>query len=383
MNKIPLVDLKAQYEAHRAEFDAALQGCLDATSFIGGPDHAAFGHAFAAYCGDGAVALCGNGTDALVLAIQECVGPGDGSREIIIPVNTFIATGEAVTLAGYRPRFVDIDPNTHLMDLVAVIGAMTENTAAVIPVHLYGQMVAMDELVAIAMRHGVKVIEDAAQAHGATWRGKGPGHWGDAATYSFYPGKNLGAWGDGGAVFSRDRDLIRRIEARANHGRQTKYLHEFEGSNSRLDGMQAAILRVKLRHLDGWTHARKNIARAYDAKLADAFDIVSLACSSEASHVYHLYVVEVPERDEVLTYLHENGIGASVHYPVPLHMQPAYGHLNLLPDTFPIAKEKAEQVLSLPIYPEMTDEQVDRVASTLRDAVDSRRGVTVMGQGAA
>ncbi len=261
------------------------------------------------------------------------------------------------------------------MDLVGVLGAINDLTRAVIPVHLYGQMVAMDELTAIAMRHGLKVIEDAAQAHGASWKGQGPGHWGDAATYSFYPGKNLGAWGDGGAVHARDEELIRRIVARANHGRQSKYLHEFEGTNSRLDGLQAAILRVKLRHLADWTRARQDIAAQYDALLFDVDEVTPVMRHGDAGHVYHLYVVEVAERDRVLDDLQANGIGAGVHYPVPLHMQPAYAHLNLAPDAFPVAQAKAGKILSLPVFPEMRAKQVVRVVDVLKDVV-CRTGIS-------
>jgi dTDP-4-amino-4,6-dideoxygalactose transaminase len=368
MKKIPLVDLRAQYLAHRAELDAAVAACLEATSFIGGGDHAAFATEFAAWCGGGHVTLCGNGTDALTLAIVELLGPGDGTREIVTVANTFIATAEAISNAGYRPVFVDVDPAIHTMDPAAAERALTPRSAALLPVHLYGQMAAMDRLMALAQARGLKVIEDAAQAHGARWQGRQPGHWGDAACFSFYPGKNLGAWGDGGAVLTRDPGLAARITMRANHGRTDKYRHDFVGTNSRLDGLQAAILRVKLRHLGAWTEARRRVARWYDERLAGLNSVVRPTVHADAAHVFHLYVVEVEERDRVLASLNAQGIGAGVHYPVPLHEQPAYAHLGYRPEDLPVSSRAARRVLSLPIYPEMTEAQVDRVAACLAAA---------------
>jgi len=373
--KIPLVDLRAQYLAHKAEFDEAVNRCLAASSFIGGPDHEAFAEEFADFCGGGHVALCGNGTDALYLALVEILGQGDGIGEVITVSHTFIATAEAITLAGYRPVFVDIDPDTCLMDVSEVEKAITARTRALIPVHLYGQMVPMDQLMTIAQRHGLPVIEDAAQAHGATWQGKGPGQWGDAACFSFYPGKNLGAWGDGGAVFTRDRDLAVRIRMRANHGRTAKYEHAFQGINSRLDGLQAAILRVKLRHLRDWNEVRRRIAGWYDELLEGACHIQRPVTRPEAEHVFHLYVVQVNDRDEVLRRLRERGIGAGVHYPIPLHEQPAYRYLRMAPESLPRTHEAAQRVLSLPIFPEMTHEQVCEVVEAVLEITnESRRG---------
>ncbi|MHA1537505.1 MAG: DegT/DnrJ/EryC1/StrS family aminotransferase [Alphaproteobacteria bacterium] len=367
--KIPLVDLQAQYQAHKGELDAALAGCLGATSFIGGPDHSAFAREFADWCGGGHVALVGNGTDALVLALVELLGQGDGTGEVVTASHTFIATGEAITQAGYKPVFADIDPATYLMDLGAAEAAITPATRAILPVHIYGQMLAMDALMALAQRHGLKVIEDAAQAHGAGWQDARPGALSDAACFSFYPGKNLGAWGDAGAVFTRSADLAGRIAMRANHGRKDKYLHEFEGVSSRLDGLQAAILRVKLRHLDDWTKARRQVAGWYDELLADTPAIARPVVADDARHVYHLYVVQVEARDAVLKGLHDRGIGAGVHYPVPLHEQPAYAHLGLAPGDLPETARAARRILSLPIYPELSRAQAERVASALIEAV--------------
>ncbi len=366
---IPLVDLAIQYHRYKPEFDKAMAACLETTSFVGGPDHAAFAREFAAFSGGGHVSLCGNGTDALYLAIAELVGEGDGEGEIITVANTFIATTEAITRAGYRSVFVDIDPETFLMDVDAVERAITPHTRAIMPVHLFGQMVPMDRLIALADAHGLPVIEDAAQAHGARWQGRGPGQWGEAACFSFYPGKNLGAWGDGGAVLTYDSDHCKRIDMRANHGRLSKYEHEFEGINSRLDGLQAAILRVKLRHLEDWTAQRRRIAGWYDQWLAGVDGIRTPTVREEAYHVYHLYVVRIEERDGVLARLHQAGIGAGIHYPVPLHMQPAYRHLGLKPEDLPVTQEASRQILSLPIYPELRRDQAEYVAEQLIGAV--------------
>jgi dTDP-4-amino-4,6-dideoxygalactose transaminase len=369
LGKIPLVDLGAQYRAHKDEFDAAIADCLSRTSFVGGPDHKALAEEFASWCGGGAVALVGNGTDALELALVEVLGEGDGTGEVITPSHTFIATAEAILNAGYRPVFVDIDPDTFLMDLDAVEAAIGPETKAIMPVHIYGQMVAMDRLAEIARACGVKLIEDAAQAHGARWKGDLPGTHSDAVCFSFYPGKNLGAWGDGGAVFSRDTELVDRITMRANHGRTDKYLHEFIGRNSRLDGVQAAVLRVKLRHIDAWNAARRSVARRYTERLAGRNGIKCPTVAGDAEHVFHLYVVEVEDRDRVRAALNEAGIGAGVHYPVPLHEQPALKNLGYAPSALPITQRAGRRILSLPIFPEMTEDQIDRVSEVLIETV--------------
>ena len=368
-SKIPLVDLGAQYRAYKDEFDAAVAACVSATSFIGGPDLKAFEDEFAAFCGGGTVVGCGNGTDALEIALREALGPGDGGGDVITVANTFIATGEAITNAGYRPVFVDVQEASYCMDPDALAKAITPQTRAIIPVHLYGQMAPMDEIIAIAKRHGLKVIEDAAQAHGAKWKGKGPGQWGDAATFSFYPGKNLGAWGDGGAVFMRDAAFGKRARMRANHGRTDKYLHEFEGRNSRLDGLQAAILRVKLRHLADWNDARRRVAGWYDVMLEGNNRVRRPAVHPDGQHVFHLYVIEVDDRDRVLSDLQARGIGAGVHYPVPLHEQPAYSDRHIDGNALPVTTKSARRILSLPIYPEMERAQAERVVKTLNELV--------------
>lgn len=366
---IPLIDLQAQYRAHEQELNDALMSVVKGAQFINGPECKLFENEFAAYCGGGNVVSCGNGTDALFLALREVLGQGDGTGEVITVPNTFIATVEAITAAGYRPRFVDINPDTYLMDPDLLEPVITDKTRAILPVHLYGQMVPMDRIVDIAQRHQLRVIEDAAQAHGASWKGKGPGIWGgDAACFSFYPGKNLGAWGDGGAVFTRNADCAKRIRMRANHGREEKYLHAFEGMNSRLDEMQAAILRVKLRYLESWNDARRKAAEIYTRLLTD-LDVKIPCIHPDASHVFYVFVIEVPRRDWVLAYMKKEGIDAGVHYPVPLHRQPALRHLAIPSDNFPHTNAAAEHVMSLPLFPEIMEEQIHKVISVLERAI--------------
>jgi dTDP-4-amino-4,6-dideoxygalactose transaminase len=366
---IPLVDLRASYERHRAELDDAVRWVLADSSFIGGAEHEKFAEEFAAWCGGGHVALVGNGTDALTFAILETLGPGDGRSEIITTSHTFIATAEAIANAGYRPVFAEIDAATCLLSPEAVERAITPRSRAVIPVHLYGQMIDVARFHAITERHGLKLIEDAAQAHGARFGGMRPGEQSAAACFSFYPGKNLGAWGDGGAVFTKDADLAARIARRANHGRRDKYVHETVGSNSRLDTLQAAILRVKLRHLDAWNAARRDVASLYDGLLKGQEGIRKVTSAAGAHHVYHLYVVQVEDRDRVRSALAAAGIGAGVHYPLPLHEQPAFAYLGYAADALPATSRAAKRVLSLPIYPEITPAQIERVASALVAAV--------------
>ncbi len=368
---IPLVDLRAQYLAHGEELDAAVAECVENARFIGGPDHEAFAGEFADWCGGGHVALVGNGTQALEFALRELLGPGDGLGEVITVSHTFIATGEAIVNAGYRPVFVDVDSRTGLMDVATLEAAIRPDARAIVPVHLYGQMVEMDKVMSVARHHGLKVIEDAAQAHGAGWQGKRPGEWGDAACFSFYPGKNLGAWGDGGAVFTRDADLARHITRYADHGREDKYLHDTGGTNSRLDGIQAAVLRVKLRHLEDWNQARRNAASWYDDLLDGDEAVERVETREGAVHARHLYVVQIDDRDRVLAALKENGIHAGVHYPVPLHEQPAFSRLGYAPEDLPMTSQAVRRVLSLPLYPELTRADAERVVATLKEALSS------------
>jgi len=360
---IPLVDLHAQYLTIKPEIDAAMQGVIARSAFIGGDEVRQFETEFAAYCEAKACVGVGNGTDALYLTLRALgIGPGD---EVITVSHTFIATAEAISLTGARPVFVDVREDTMLMDPEAVEAAITPRTRALLPVHLYGQPCEMDRLLDLARLHGLKVVEDAAQAHGARWQGRRVGSLGDVACFSFYPGKNLGAYGDGGAVVSQDEDLIRRVRMLANHGRLEKYTHEIEGVNSRLDGLQAAILRVKLRHLDEWNAARRRHAAHYLEALRDS-GVGLPVVHPDAEPVWHLFVVRVRERDRLQARLKEQGIATGVHYPLPLHQQPAYAYLGYPQGSFPVTEGLASAILSLPMFAELTEEGVERVVEELR-----------------
>jgi dTDP-4-amino-4,6-dideoxygalactose transaminase len=365
--QIPLVDLHAQYLTIKDEIDDAIARVISRSAFIGGEELRQFEKEFAKYCEAKACVGVGNGTDALYLALRALgIGPGD---EVITVAHTFIATAETISLAGAQPVFVDVKADSMLMDPDLLEAAITSRTRAIIPVHLYGQPCEMDRIMAIARRHGLKVIEDAAQAHGARWQGKRAGSMGDAACFSFFPGKNLGAFGDGGAVVSQDENLIERIRALANHGRVDKYIHENEGVNSRLDGMNAAILRVKLRNLDAWNASRRRHARQYVEVLRGSAAVLPVV-NPNAEAVWHLFVVKVPARDHVQARLNEQGIAAGVHYPVPLHWQPAYRHLKIAEDALPVTERVAASIISLPMYPELSQDQITTVTRTLIDAID-------------
>jgi dTDP-4-amino-4,6-dideoxygalactose transaminase len=359
---VPFVDLHAQYLTIKEDIDAAIARTIARSAFIGGDELQSFEVEFARYCDVAACVGVGNGTDALYLTLRALgIGPGD---EVITVSHTFIATAEAVSMTGAQPVFVDIDDDTMLMDPDALEAAVTARTRAVIPVHLYGQACDMDRIIAVAKRHQLKVIEDAAQAHGARWRGQRVGSIADAGCFSFFPGKNLGAYGDAGGVVSNDEDLIRRIRMLANHGRAEKYVHERLGVNSRLDGLQAAILRVKLRHLDAWNDERRRVARQYGEPLRDS-DVRLPVVNPEAEPVWHLFVVRTGDRDQLLAKLKAQGIAGGVHYPVPLHLQPAYQHLQIPAGALPITERAAATVVSLPMYPEMMQEQVEVVSQAV------------------
>lgn len=366
VEKIPLVDLQAQYRSIKADIDAAVERVISKTAFIGGAEVKNFETAFAAWCGVKHCVGVGNGTDALYIAMRALgIGAGD---EVITVSHTFIATAESIGQTGARPVFVDVDDVALLVDPALVEKAVTPRTKAIVVVHLYGCPVDMEAIRAIARKHGLKVIEDAAQAHGAMRNGRRVGTLGDVATFSFYPGKNLGAYGDAGAVVSNDEALMTRIRMIANHGRLDKYLHEMEGVNSRLDGLQAAILGAKLPHLEGWSKARRAAAALYTSILKPkGVRIVEELPGSES--VYHLYVVRVPGRDRVMDALKAAGIDAGVHYPVPLHEQPAYRHLGMKPGDLPVTSQAAKEILSLPIYPEIGKARIERVCAELLKAL--------------
>jgi len=360
---IPLVDLKAQYQSIRDEIDGAMRRVVESTSFILGPEVRAFEQAFAAYCEVEHAVGVDSGTAALFLALLACgIGAGD---EVITTPFTFMATAEAISQTGARPVFVDIDPATYTLDPARIEVAITPRTRAILPVHLYGQPADMDAINAIARAHGLWVIEDAAQAHGARYRGRRVGGLGDIACFSFYPGKNLGAYGDAGAVVTNRPDLAARVRSLRDHGRSSKYLHDELGWGFRLDALQAAILGAKLPHLDAWNAARRAHARRYNELLADT-DLILPAAAAYAEHIYHCYVVRLARRDEVVAALQQRGIGVGIHYPVPLHLQPVYRDLGYAEGAFPVSEESAHTVMSLPMYPELTEEQQQEVAQAVR-----------------
>lgn len=361
---VPLVDLSAQYAAIGPEIDAAIRSVVERAAFIMGPDVQAFETEFAAFCATRHAVGVASGTAALELTLRACqIGAGD---EVITSAHTFIATAEAISATGARPVFADIDPVTYTLDPEAVAAAVTPATRAILPVHLYGQPAHMDRLLAIAARHHLVVVEDAAQAHGARWNGRPVGSLGHAACFSFYPGKNLGAYGDAGAVTTDDPQLAAQVALLRNHGRRSKYLHEIKGYGERLDTLQAAVLRAKLPHLPAWTAARQHLAARYSERLAPLAEFLTLpGVDPAAEAVWHLYVVRTQPRDALLDSLQQSGIGAGIHYPTPLHLQPAYADLGYRRGDLPVTERVAESCLSLPLYPEMTEAQQDAVVAAI------------------
>ncbi len=367
MTVIPLVDLHAQHGALAEELRATFERVIADGQFILGNDVREFEREWAVFTGGLHVIGTANGTAALHLALLACgVGAGD---EVITVSHTFIATTEAISYVGAKPVFVDVNPHTYVMEATQLARALTSRTKAILPVHLYGHPAPMEEILAFARAHGLAVIEDAAQAHGALYRGKHAGTLADVGTFSFFPAKNLGALGDAGAAVTGDAAKAERLRLLVNHGRAQKYEHEFEGYNYRLDTLHAALLLVKLRRLGEWVARRRAVARKYNELLAG----LPLTLPTEADgceHAYHLYVVRHPHRDELACVLKGQGIATGVHYPIPLHLQPAYKHLGHAAGSFPVTEQIARTVLSLPMYPELSDEQIERVASAVRGAVE-------------
>src|SRR5215212_3944830 len=359
---VPFVDLQAQYRSIKAEVDAAVQRVLDTSAFILGREVEAFERAFAEYVGARECVGVSNGTAAIQLALQACgVGPGD---EVVVPANTFFATAEAVSTAGATPVFADCDPVTYNIDAGRIEEVITERTRAVIPVHLYGQPADLDAVFEIAERHNLVVIEDAAQAHGARYKGKRVGPLGRAGCFSFYPGKNLGAYGEGGAVVTNDKEVARRVRLLRDHGSEQKYRHEVVGYNFRLEGIQGAVLGVKLKHLDRWNELRRQHAARYRKLLAPHAGAGLLTLQGEsrdAESVHHLFVIQADARDSLQRFLSAAGVQTGIHYPVPVHLQPAYASLGHKEGDFPVAERQAQRLLSLPMFAELTERQVGYV----------------------
>jgi dTDP-4-amino-4,6-dideoxygalactose transaminase len=367
--RVPFADLTAQYHAHKQEFDAALAAVIARNAFIGGEFVREFEKAYSDKYGVGHCISCANGTDAIYIVLRMLgIGVGD---EVITTAASWISTTETISQAGARPVFVDVDDH-FLLDVDRVERRITPRTRAVIVVHLYGQAAAMDRLEKLCCERGLKLIEDCAQAHFAEWQGRRVGTIGDAATFSFYPGKNLGAWGDAGAIVTNDAELARRCRMYANHGALVKHQHEMEGINSRLDGLQAALLTAKLKHIDAWTAGRRRVADAYARVLAGIPAIELPRVRAGATHVWHLYVIKAQRRDELKNFLYQRGIETAVHYPTALPLLPAYKYLDYKAADVPRAAANQSAILSLPMFPEMTDAMIEHVAASIREFYTAR-----------
>ena len=365
---IPLMDLKAQYQSIKSEVDEAVLKVLASAEYILGREVRAFDEEFAAYCDGGECVAMNSGTSALHLAFLAAgIGAGD---EVITSAMTFIATASAIAYTGAKPVFVDIDPATWNIDPAKIEAAITPRTRAIVPVHLHGRVADMKPIMEIARRHGLLVVEDAAQAHGAEYDGRRAGGFGDIACFSFYAGKNLGACGEGGAAMSRNPDYIKRMRLLRDWGAEQKYVHVLRGYNYRMEGIQGAILRVKLRHLEDWTRARIIHAAAYDESM-DALGIARPASPVAGErHVYHVYAVRAPHRDELRQAMLDAGVGVGMHYPIPLHLQPTFAELGHQPGDFPFAEAFGAETLSLPLFAEMTEAQRDTVCAELGRRAD-------------
>jgi dTDP-4-amino-4,6-dideoxygalactose transaminase len=364
MMRVPFLDLKAQYASIKEEVLPAINWVLDNTAYVLGKPVSEFETAFAKEHG---VQFCygvSSGTDGNHMVLWALgVGPGD---EVIIPANTFIATAWGATLCGAKPVFVDCDADSYTLDPRLVEAKITPRTRAIVAVHLYGQPADMDPLNAVAAKHNIVVVEDCAQSHFAEYKGKRNGGLGRASSYSFYPGKNLGAYGEGGAVATNDPELARRFKMLRDHGAEKKYYHEMYGHNYRMEGIQGAVLGVKLRHLSAWTESRRCNAALYNKHLQGIPGVSTPKEMPYAKHVYHLYVIRASRRDELQKYLEEKGVSTGLHYPVPLHVQKAFAHLGYKEGDFPVTEKAANEILSLPMYAELTEEQIGYVADMIR-----------------
>jgi len=362
--QVPFVDLKIQYESIKAEVDNAIRHVIENTQFIGGDTVKKFEEDFASYIGSNHCVSCANGTDAIEIALTAVgIGPGD---EVLVPAMSWIATSEAVTSVGATPIFVDIHEDFYTIDPPMVSEKISEKTKAIIPVHLYGLPCNMEATGQLASDFNLKVIEDCAQAHGATYKGQKVGTFGDISTFSFYPGKNLGAYGDAGAIVTNDNSLALQCRRISNHGQQGKHNHLMEGRNSRMDTLQAAVLKVKLKRIDEWNRKRRNIAVAYKEHL-DSSLIKTPQSPNSANHVYHVFGVQVENREHIMKELAKRGINTQIHYPSALPLMPAYKYFKHKPEDFPVAFQLSQHELSLPMYPEITKEKITYVCDNLNE----------------
>jgi len=369
--KVPFLDLNAHHDPYRAEFMSAIEAVIAKNAFANGPFVQQFEGEFADYCSSRCAMGVGSGTEALWLALLAMgVGPGD---EVITSPASFIATAEAISFTGATPVFVDIDESTYNIDPTKIEAAITPRTKAIIPVHLFGQPADMDPIMDLARAHDLRVLEDAAQAHGAEYKGRRIGSLGDAAGFSFYPGKNLGAFGEGGAITTNDEELRDRINILRDHGQSKKYHHKVVGWNGRMDGIQGAVLSIKLKRLNQSTAGRRSNAAHYDRLLADVEGVIAPSTSPDLHHVYHIYAIRVADREHVMKEMGERGIATAIHYPVPIHLQEAYRELGYGPGSFPVAERCAAEFVSLPMFPELKPEQVEQVVAALREVLDARQ----------
>jgi len=365
--KVLFMDLKTQYESIKGDINTAINNVIEKTAFASGPFVKKFEEEFAAFCGIKQCIGVGSGTEALWLALLGLgIGPGD---EVITVPNTFIATAEAISFCGAKPVFVDVDEKTYNMNPALVDAAITPKTKAIIPVHLFGQMADMNPIMEISKKRGLFVIEDASQAHGAEYKKNKAGSMGDAGCFSFYPGKNLGAYGEAGAVVTNDEELDRKIRMLRDHGQAKKYHHSYIGWNARMDGIQGAILSVKLKHLEKWTEARRRNAKIYDELLQDVPGVIAPWESAHGKHVYHLFAIRVAERDRIISALAEKEIFCGIHYPIPVHLLDAYKFLNLRKGSFPVAEKSASEFVSLPMFPELNREKIEFVVRGLKESL--------------
>lgn len=362
MNNIPLVDLRRQYLSIKSEIDEAIQDVIDRSAFISGKYLRKFEEEFASFCGVKYAVGTSSGTTALYMALQALnIGRGD---EVITVPYTFIATAEAIVHVGATPVFVDIDPESFNIDPELIEKVITDRTKAIIPVDLYGQIADMEKVLQIAEKYNLKVIEDACQAHGARYRGKRAGSFGDMGVFSFYPGKNLGAYGDAGIVVTDSEELYKKLRLLSDHGRKSKYEHVILGYNFRMDGLQSAILSVKLKYIDSWNSRRRILAGVYNSFFAN-YDISVQRVINGNEHIYHLYVIRNSRRDEILKKLKQSGISAGIHYPISLHEQPAFKFLGYKKGDFPVSERCCDEVLSLPMFPELTEDEVEKISKTV------------------